>query len=134
MFASIAIIAYMLMSITTTTDAFGTKTTGHNTAKQSTELKNAVATMSRSTFVTGAVGTLLMPSMAFAKGLEDANFQGTQSKANEKICLDRCIYDCTKNGTPKEKCLAACKEECKTSKGQLTYGTPNVDKGSETTQ
>jgi len=103
-------------------------------AKAPKQIQTTTNTMSRSTFVAGAVGALFMPTIASAKGLEDADFAGMKSKGNEKVCFDRCLYDCTKNGTPKAQCADACKEECKDAKGQLIYGTPDVEKGSESKQ
>ena len=81
--------------------------------------------MSRSAFVAGTLGALMLPSSALARGLKDANLKGAASDENARTCQDRCLYECLKSGTKtKEECGKACAETCSTAQGQLTSFTP----------
>lgn len=85
--------------------------------------------LSRSAFVQGAVGAALLSTMipssaAVARGVQDANFDGTESAANAKNCMSRCLYESIKAGNSKEDSLKMCSEQCATGEGQLTSFTP----------
>jgi len=108
-------------------DAFSGNKPAKNAAAQTDKV------LSRSAFVAGTVGSAFLATTAPALGktVEDADLTGMKAKANEKACLDRCIYECTKGGKSKADCTASCKTECSTAEGQLTYATPGGKKGSE---
>lgn len=103
--------------------------------------RNTAVEVSRGAFLTSAASALWLvglstpSSSALAKTLEDADTTNYNSKGNAKVCMDRCMYDCTKaGGKTKDECTQSCRETCQTATGQLTSGTPDKEKGSETTK
>lgn len=82
--------------------------------------------ISRSSFVVGTLGamTTLVAPPAFARGVKDANLDGTESVANAKACQDRCLYECIKEGGSKAECGKKCAEKCSTAEGQISAFTP----------
>ena len=82
--------------------------------------------LSRSSFVAGTVGALIMTpaTAALARGVKDANLEGTESQANAKACVDRCLYEKIKAGKSKEDSLKICTDKCNSAEGQMTSFTP----------
>jgi len=98
-----------------------------STARSGTALcaSTTPTTLSRSAFTAAAFGAVLGPSAAaFARGIKDANFEGTESKSNAKTCMDRCLYESYKVGNSEEEATKECTKKCKSGKGQLTSFTP----------
>ena len=88
--------------------------------------------MTRGAFVLGTMGAVLTPpASALARGVKEKSFEGMGSPENERVCVDRCVYERTKKGATREEALKKCKEQCADPKAQLTSDTPKQTKGSE---
>jgi hypothetical protein len=112
----------LLATLFATTAAFSGSTGREAASKPATP-----GTMSRTAFVAGVTGTLLAPSIAFAKTAEKAC--ECEKKQNKDACMDLCLYECTKHGGSKAECSKDCARQCKSERGQRTMATPITEKG-----
>lgn len=112
----------LLATLFATTAAFS-----GSTGREATSKPAAPGAMSRTAFVAGVTGTLLAPSIAFAKTAEKAC--ECEKEQNKKTCVDLCLYECTKHGGSKAECFEDCRKQCKSERGQRTMATPVTEKG-----
>ena len=89
--------------------------------------------ISRASFVAGGIGAFFAAAStpAFAKQVDDSNLSGVASQTTAKQCLDRCIYECTKNGKTKAQCTVECGKKCASADAQISSFTPGGKVGSE---